>query len=75
MICDKVVVGQEAEAEEEEAERRRRRRGGGGGTRNQKQEPHTKMWGMNQNGGMLAGDNNPVMSGITEIRGPLQKAY
>jgi hypothetical protein len=30
---------------------------------------------MSQNGGMLAGDNNPVMSGITEIRGPLQQAY
>jgi hypothetical protein len=69
MICDKVVVGQRRRR------RRRRRRGGGGGIRKKKQEPHTKMWGMNQNGGMLAGDNNPVMSGITEIRGPLQQAY
>ena len=30
---------------------------------------------MSQNGGMLAGDNNPVISGITEVRGPLQQAY
>ena len=45
-LCDQVVCVtklcvEEAEEAEEEARRRRRRRG----IQNQKQEPHTKMWG------------------------------
>jgi len=46
LLCGQVVCGQVVEEEEEEA-------GGGGGgpeeagVQNQKQEPHTKMWGKN----------------------------